>query len=579
MGPRKTHSTDRGSINASYQKWLDNTEGEEYDDLIALSESRENLEDSFRCNLAFGTGGLRGVIGPGPNRMNRHTVAKATQGLAHWLNAHFSNPSVAIARDSRCGGEEFVRTAVEVFAGNNIASNVYPRIEPTPTLSFAVRELNCTAGICITASHNPAEYNGYKVYGEDGCQITIDTATQIQEAIDAVEVFDGIRRIPFDEAEEKGMVSWIDDAILDRYIDAIVAQSHGIDCSKLKVAYTALHGTGKEIMPRVLQRIGIEDLVIEATQSIPDGTFPTCPRPNPEEKEALSLGLKLADIHASDLLLATDPDADRLGIAVRHNDGYVPLSGNETGILLLDFICNMIEESGDSLHDRIAVTTIVSAPMADDLALQRGFQLRRTLTGFKFIGEQIGILDSKGAANRFLFGFEESYGFLSGTYVRDKDAMVAAMLICEAAAWYAQQGKDLVEAIEHLQERYGCHATSLISLSYPGAKGKKAIERIMASLSENPPVKIAGKALVELIDYRNGAPMPVIGPATDESPTLPRANVIELRYEGSCKIIVRPSGTEPKIKAYLSAAGHTPEAAKKSLDRLAEDANALFSAV
>lgn len=556
-------------IKLEYQRWVDHAGDLPWNELAALDDDPEALEDAFYRDLAFGTGGLRGVIGVGPNRMNVYTVAKATQGLADWLNGRFESPSVAIARDSRRMGEEFARAAAEVLAANGVRALLCPRIEPTPTLSFSVRDLGCSAGVCVTASHNPAEYSGYKVYGADGCQITTDAAIGIQAAIDAVDVFDGVRRMPFGEAEAAGLVSWIGEGTLDRYVADVLAQSRGVDCSGLKVAYTPLHGTGLEPMRRVLEGVGVQDLAVESAQAVPDGAFPTCPRPNPEERDALALGLALAEREGADLLLASDPDADRLGVAVRHGGGYRVLNGNEVGMLLLDFLCSETEARGETLAGCVAVTTVVSAPMADALAADRGLELRRTLTGFKYIGEQAGLLEAEGREGDFLLGFEESYGYLAGTYVRDKDAMVAAMLVCQAAARLKAAGCDLAEAMDDLCERYGHWRTSLLSVAYPGAEGASRMAAIMAGLRAEPPARVAGRVVEGIVDYLVGVPMPVVGcRAGDPEQLLPRADVLELRLEGGAKAIVRPSGTEPKVKAYVSVRGSDAASADAELTQL-----------
>lgn len=556
-------------ISSEYQRWIDHAGDLPWNELVDLGDDPKALEDAFYRDLAFGTGGLRGVVGIGPNRMNVYTVAKATQGLVDWLNARFESPSVAIARDSRRMGEEFVRAAAEVLAANGVRVLIYPRIEPTPALSFAVRDLGCSAGVCVTASHNPAEYNGYKVYGSEGCQITTEAAQGIQAAIDAVDIFEGVHRMPFADAETAGLVTWIGDETLDRYVEAILAQSSGVGCSGLKVAYTPLHGAGLEPMRRVLSGIDVGKVAVEPTQAVSDESFPTCPKPNPEERAALDLGLELAERDGSDLLLASDPDADRMGVAVRHGDDYVLLNGNEVGMLLLDFLCSIAEERGEEHGGRVAVTTVVSAPMADVLAADRRIELRRTLTGFKYIGDQIGLLEAAGEEGRFLFGFEESYGYLAGSYVRDKDAMVAAMLVCQAAAWHRAAGRDLVEAMEALCDRYGHWRTSLLSVAYPGAEGAARMGSIMSGLRKDPPAEIDGRAVEGVVDYLPGVPMPVVnGREGDPAQALPPADVLELRLTGGAKAIVRPSGTEPKIKAYVSVCGKDAASADAELEEL-----------
>ena len=562
-----------------YNRWLEHADASLQAELATLADDETALADAFYRDLAFGTGGLRGIVGAGPNRMNIHTVARATQGLADYLNARFDEPSVAIARDSRRMGREFTEVAAEVLAANGVKALLYPRIEPTPALSWATRDLGCSAGICITASHNPAPYNGYKVYGADGCQITTQAAHDILEAIEAVDILDGPKRMAFAEAEVAGLAQWIGEDTLDRYIDATFAQSLAQDsaAAPIKVVYTPLHGAGLECVTRILERIGGIDVVAEPEQAKPDGEFPTCPYPNPEIREALERGLALCDAEKPDLLLATDPDTDRVGIAVPHNGEYVLLTGNEVGILLLDYVCEMCAARGEALRDKVAITTIVSSAMADALAADRGFQLRRTLTGFKFIGEQIGLLESAGQAGRFMFGFEESYGYLAGTQVRDKDAVVASMLICEMARWHRANGRDLVDAMQALYEHYGFYKNGLVTMEYPGAEGAARMREIMASLREQPPASIAGLAVRASADYASGAAMPVLNAGADEPQTLPPADVLEFQLEGNNKLLIRPSGTEPKVKAYAFATAVTNVEADELLAGLQAAAKELLS--
>ena len=545
-----------------FDQWAKLAREEDYAALDILHNDEVSFEDAFYRDLAFGTGGLRGKLGMGPNRMNVYTVGKATQGLADYLNEHFEDPSVALCRDSRHGGEEFVRCAAEVLAANDIRALLYPRIEPTPALSFAVRDLGCSAGINITASHNPAEYNGYKVYGPDGCQITVEAAHEIQAAIDATDIFEGVKRIPFDEGLESGLISHIGEDTLDRYCDAVLGQSTGADCSGLSVVYTPLNGTGLECVSRILERIGVTDVSVVPEQAEPDGDFPTCPYPNPEIREALSKGLDLCESVKPDLLLANDPDADRVGIAVPHDGGYTLLSGNEVGLLLLDFMARRAEAAGKDMSREVAMTTIVSAPMADDLACEHGFELRRTLTGFKFIGEQVGLLERRGREGDFLFGFEESYGYLTGSYVRDKDAVVASMLICEMASAYRAEGLGLYEAMERLYGRYGYWGNNLLSVKYEGPEGADKMAAIMAGLRREGLAEVAGLAVESFTDYSTSAPMPVVNPLPGEEPqTLPASDVLEFRLASGSRVLIRPSGTEPKIKAYVFGKGATREEA------------------
>ena len=542
------------NIEKTYALWLKAVKGSDLFELKKEGSSFEDIADASYRDLAFGTGGLRGKLGMGPNRMNIYTVGKATQGLADYLNDRFENPSVALCRDSRNGGEAFVRRAAEVLAANGVTVHIFPRIEPTPALSFAVRDLGCSAGVNITASHNPAIYNGYKVYGSDGCQITVDAARKIQAAIDSTDIFEGVKSVQFEEGESAGLIQWIGNEKIDRYSEAVLSQSMGVDCSNLSVVYTPLNGTGLECVSRILDAIGVSSVSIVPEQAEPDGDFQTCPYPNPEVREALSLGLRMCDRVHPDLLLATDPDADRVGIAISHNETYELLSGNEVGILLLDFLARKSLECNIDLGDKVAMTTIVSAPMADDLALAYGFELRRTLTGFKFIGEQVGTLDAEGLADCFLFGFEESYGYLSGSYVRDKDAVVASMLLCELTAWWKARGLDLYDVMHNLYEKYGFWNNELLSVVYEGPDGAEKMSEIMAGLRRSNPLGIAGIAIEQVIDYSDGVEMPVINaPMNANKQILPASDVLEFRLTGGSRVIIRPSGTEPKIKAYVFA--------------------------
>lgn len=556
-------------VQDSYQVWLNRADASMQEELAAMADSPEVLEDAFWRDLAFGTGGLRGTMGAGTNRMNIHTVAHATQGLANYLNATYEAPKVAIAHDSRHMGVEFSHVAAEVFAANGIHAYLYPRLEPTPALSFAVRYLGCSAGVCVTASHNPREYNGYKVYGADGCQITTEAAKDIQAAINAVDVFSDVKSINFDQGLEQGLISWIDDGCLNAFLDAVAAQSLDLaPAQSMKVVYTPLNGTGLELVTRILERIGNIDITLVPEQKDPDGDFPTCPYPNPEIKEALQKGLDLCEDVKPDILLATDPDADRCGIAVRHNGEYRLLTGNEVGILLTDYVARAKQAAGDDLTESIVVSTVVSSDMVDALASEYGFQVRRTLTGFKFIGEQIGLLEKAGEANRFMLGFEESYGYLRGSYVRDKDAVVASMLICQMARYHKSFGRDLVEVLENLYQKFGYYRSRLISVAFPGESGVRDMQTLMGTLRKTSPIEIAGLKVLNVKDYSLGLAMPAVNSSGDELQTLPNSNVLEFDLEGGSKLIVRPSGTEPKCKAYLSVRGETASEADSLMERL-----------
>lgn len=562
-----------------YERWLEHVSVQEAKQLREQADSIEELHDAFYRELAFGTAGLRGIIGLGPNRMNVYTVGKATQGLADYLNAHCENPSVAIARDSRNMGEEFVSAAACVLAANGIVAYVYRAIQPTPVLSFTVRDLHCSAGINVTASHNPAAYNGYKVYGEDGCQIASQAAVEIQADIDGLDFFDDVKRMDFDDAITAGLIKWIDDAIVDRFLDEVAAQSvkpkDAADIDKLKIVYTPLNGTGLDCVTRILERVGLDDVSVVDEQRDPDGNFTTCPYPNPEDRAALELGLELCERVNPDILLATDPDADRVGIAVLHDGAYELLTGNEVGVLLVDYIAKCLSERGEDLSEKLVVTTIVSTLMPDAQAAYYGFELRRVLTGFKYIGGQIALLGQT-EADRFMFGFEESYGYMSGTYVRDKDAISASMLICEMTQMYKNEGADLIEAIESLYERYGYYLNKTINMSYPGSSGADKMEAIMDSLRTNPPQVIAGLPVVSILDYADGAPMTKINGNPDEHQILPSANVISFDLGDGVRIIIRPSGTEPKIKAYVFSKANTRDQAEQLLSELSKAARKLL---
>lgn len=559
---------EKRDVRAELERWIANvSDGELAAELAEMKVAADAGDDSaavdaFFQDLAFGTAGLRGTLGAGTNRMNIYTVGRATQGFADYLNANFENPSVAIARDSRNKGELFVQVTAAILAANGIVAHVYSKISPVPTLSFAVRDLGCSGGICMTASHNPAAYNGYKAYGPDGCQITSEAAKTISAAIANTDAFSGVKTMDFDEAVASGMVKWIDDAVLERYYDAVLSKSvstlsaEQVAEAPLKLVYTPLNGTGLVPVTTVLERAGITDITVVPEQREPNGDFPTCPYPNPEIREAMQKGIDLCEEVHPDLLLATDPDADRVGVACKDGDDYTLLTGNEMGVLLLDYIARMRSERGEDLSDKVAVTTIVSSAMVDALAAEYGFELRRCLTGFKYIGDIITELSDAGQVDRFIFGFEESYGYLSGDHVRDKDAVNASLLICQMAQDYKLRGMNLAQAMRALYEKHGWWLNRTVSVSFPGAAGAETMRGIMAKLREQAPSELAGRAVEAVVDYEGG----VNG--------LPSANVVEFDVEGGNKVIVRPSGTEPKIKLYVFAKDADRAAADALLDAL-----------
>ena len=541
----------------------------ELDELLVGGE--EALNDAFYRTLEFGTAGLRGVLGVGSNRMNIYNVAQATQGVADYLNAHYSSPSVALARDSRNKGEEFQRVAAGVLAANGIHVFVYPRIEPVPTLSFAIRYLHTSAGIVLTASHNPAQYNGYKLYNDNGGQITDEAANEISAAIAKTDVFGGAKMMDFEEGLKQGLIEWTPEEVLDAYIEAIKKVSvPGFKADEdYKVVYTPLNGSGMELVSRILSEIDVKNVSVVPEQAEPDGNFPTCSYPNPEFREALELALNLAEEVHPNLVVATDPDADRIGTAIPHDGDYVMLSGNEMGILLMDWLCKQAEERGEDVASKVACSTIVSSAMCDALARDRGFELRRVLTGFKYVGEQIDQLTAAGEESRFLMGFEESYGYLVGTHARDKDAVVTTMLAVEMASDYASRGMDLYEAMEALYQKYGYYLNSVINAQFPGASGAARMKEIMDGLRTNPLSEIAGFAVEGITDFASAPEMPrVSGLQKEPAQHLPASNVIEYRLEGNNKVIFRPSGTEPKVKGYLFACGSSRSESNATIERL-----------
>ena len=564
---------------AEFERWLSQQldDPDLTEELQSIQGKPEEINDRFYRNLEFGTAGLRGVIGAGTNRMNVYTVRKATQGLANYLNKYVgSGASVAIAYDSRIKSTKFAQESAAVLAANGVTAHLYPELMPTPALSFAVRYLHCDAGICVTASHNPAKYNGYKVYGSDGCQITSEMANRVSEEINALDIFADIRTMDFEQGVKDGKIVYIPDTAVDAFLDAVQAESVMDDMSgDLKVVYTPLNGTGRRCVLAILDRIGVKDVTVVPEQEFPDGNFPTCPFPNPEIREALQKGIELCQKVKPDLLLATDPDCDRCGIAVEQDGEYVLLSGNEVGVLLLDFIARKRIENGTMPKNPVAVSTIVSTDMTKSVAKEYGIELRSVLTGFKYIGDQIAMLEAAGERDRYILGFEESYGYLSGGYVRDKDAVNASMLICEMALDYKRRGMTLVDAINALYEKHGYYINSVLNFGFEGEDGMKKMASIMDHLRQNPPTVIANLTVVGHSDYQESKC--VEGGAVTEI-DLPKSNVLEYRLENGAKIIVRPSGTEPKIKVYLSAKGATKAKSQEVIDAMKAAAPVLLGA-
>lgn len=563
-----------------YNLWCENAK-EDADlqtELADIKDNNDAINDRFYRDLEFGTGGLRGVIGAGTNRMNIYTVRRATQGFADYLNQEYQNPSVAISFDSRIKSDVFSKAAAEVLAANGIKVHIYKELMPTPCLSFAVRALKCQGGIMVTASHNPAKYNGYKVYGEDGCQITLRGAEIILEKINSLDMFSGVKSASFDEELAKGNISYIGDEVIEDFYKNVLAEGINADLcasSGLKVVYTPLNGTGNKPVREILKRLGITDVTIVKEQENPDGNFTTCPYPNPEIREALEVGLKYCNEVKPDLLLATDPDCDRVGIAVPDGDGYALFSGNEVGAMLLEYICQQRIAKGTMPENPIAVKTIVTTDIVNLIGKEYGVEIIDVLTGFKFIGEQIGLLEAKGEENRYIFGFEESYGYLSGGYVRDKDAVNASMLICEMAAYYRTQGISLIQARENMYKKYGVFLQTLHSFTFEGESGMKKMAEIMTSLRNAPPAEIGGLKVVKIDDYQTSISKDLVSGTAIEL-TLPKSNVLAFFLEGGSKAIVRPSGTEPKIKTYFTAKKPTHDEAASLETALAEDFGRFF---
>ena len=555
-----------------YKRWL-NTKLEDEDlaaELAFIEGQEDEIKDRFAVSLKFGTAGLRGVLGAGTNRMNIYVVRQATQGLANWVKTQGGKQLVAISYDSRINSDVFAREAACVLAANGISVRIYDALMPVPALSFATRYYEANAGIMITASHNPAKYNGYKAYGPDGCQMTDEAADIVYAEIQKTDVLEGAKRISFEEGLAQGLIQYVGDDCKEGLYDAIKACQVRPGLCKtagLKLVYSPLNGSGLVPVMRILKDIGIDDITIVPEQQYPDGNFPTCPYPNPEIFEALRLGLELAKAQGADLMLATDPDADRVGIAMKCPDGsYELVSGNEVGVLLLDYICQGRMEKGTMPKNAVAVKSLVSTPLADAVAEHYGVEMRNVLTGFKWIGDQIARLENAGEVERFILGFEESYGYLAGPYVRDKDAVVASMLICEMAAYYRSIGSSVKERLEAIYNQYGRYLNKVDSFEFPGLSGMDKMAGIMTALRNAPPAEIGGYKVVKIVDYKK----------TEET-GLPGANVLVYTLEGGATVIVRPSGTEPKIKTYFTTLGKDLAEAEAQKNVLAEALKPLFA--
>lgn len=553
-----------------YKRWcmcaLDDTDV--VNELKQMDGDEEKIEEVFYRDLTFGTGGLRGIIGAGTNRMNVYTVAKASQGIANYLVSHFQSPSVIIGYDSRLKSDVFAKIAASVFAANGIRVYIWQNLTPVPMVSYAIRYLRASAGVMITASHNPGKYNGYKVYGSDGCQITTEAAKILLGEIEQIDIFTDVKRGSFDTYMSEQMISYISHNVFDAYVKEVKQQSvlYGEEVDKnVSIVYSPLNGTGRIPVIRTLKELGYSNILIVKEQEMPDGNFPTCPYPNPEIKEAMTLGVEYAKKYKADLLLATDPDCDRVGIAVKAENGeYVLLSGNETGALLLDFICSQRVKHGKMPDEPVMIKTIVTTEMGERIASDYGVKTINVLTGFKYIGEQIGLLESEGKSDSFIFGFEESFGYLSGGYVRDKDGVNAACLICDMYSYYATKGISLLEKLQELSERYGYCLNSLYSYEYEGVNGSAKMDGIMRRFRGG--VKsFGGKKVLNTLDYSIG----IDG--------LPKSDVIKYLLEGGSSVVVRPSGTEPKLKVYISASAASKNEAAEYEKKIADEVSAFLS--
>ena len=555
-----------------YRRWLeaDLEDAALKKELEEIKGNEEEIKERFAVALKFGTAGLRGVLGAGSNRMNIYVVRQATQGLANWVKTQGGSQLVAISYDSRINSDVFAKEAARVLAGTGIKVRIYDALMPVPALSFATRYYGANAGVMVTASHNPAKYNGYKAYGPDGCQMTDEAADVVYAEIQKTDILTGAVLMDFEEGRKAGLIEYVGDDCKEALYDAIKARSVRPGLCRtagLKLVYSPLNGSGLVPVMRVLTDIGIDDVTIVPEQKYPDGNFPTCPYPNPEIFEALRLGLELAKKEGADLMLATDPDADRVGIAMKCPDGsYELVSGNEVGALLLDYICAGRIENGTMPEKAVAVKSIVSTPLADAIAAHYGVEMRNVLTGFKWIGDQIARLEAAGEVDRFIFGFEESYGYLAGPYVRDKDAIIGSMLICEMAAYYRSIGSSLKQRMEEIYAQYGRYLNKVDSFEFPGLSGMDKMASIMEKLRQDPPKEIGGYPVVKTVDYKK-----------PEETGLPAANVLIYTLEGGATVIVRPSGTEPKIKTYFTTLGKDLAEAQAQKDKLAEALKPMFA--
>jgi len=555
------------ALQKKYEIWLEKAVADPdlKPELEAMAGDEAKIEDAFYKDLEFGTAGLRGVIGAGTNRMNVYIVARASQGLSNYVINHFPPEArrIAISYDSRIKSDVFAKIAAEVFAANGIKAFIYKELMPVPCVSYATRTLQCAAGIMVTASHNPSKYNGYKVYGADGCQMTTAAANEVLGEIEKLDLFADSKRVDFEEGLKNGSIAWIPEEVYTAFVEEVKKQSVAGDAPidrNVAIVYTPLNGAGLKPVLRTLKETGYTNITVVKEQEQPDGNFPTCPYPNPEIHEAMALGMEYAAKYNADLLLATDPDSDRMGIAVKDKEGnYQLLSGNQTGMLLTDYVCARRTENGTMPKDPVVVKTIVTTDMVEQIATHYGVRTINVLTGFKYIGEQIGLLEKQGKADSYIFGFEESYGYLSGSYVRDKDAVDAAFLICEMFCYYKTRGISLLEKLDELYQTYGYCLNTLYSYQFEGAAGFAKMKEIMKDFQTAGIAEFGGRQVETLLDYNKGLD------------GLPKENVLKFLLEGHGSVVVRPSGTEPKLKTYITVSAPDKAAAEAIEKKIVED--------
>lgn len=551
----------------AYNNWLEQATADKdlIEELASIKGNETEISDRFYKSLEFGTAGLRGIIGAGTNRMNIYTVGTASQGLSDYVNSKTPSGKIAIAYDSRIKSDLFAKHAASVFAANGLTVYIYPELAPTPMLSFAVRHLKCDAGVVITASHNPSKYNGYKAYGPDGCQLSPEASEYVLSIVNKVDIFSGVKTCDYGTAINEGKIKIIENNVYEAYYKAVMEQSvidDTYNLNNINVIYTPLNGAGNKPVREVLKRIGVKNLSVVKEQEMPNGDFPTCPYPNPEIRQAFECALKDAEKNKADLLLATDPDSDRVGIAVYHKNKYTLMTGNDVGSLLLNYLLTRKKELGTLPQNPVAVKTIVSTNLVNLIAKDFGCTLKEVLTGFRFIGEQIGLLEQKGEINRYVLGFEESYGYLAGGYVRDKDAVVASMLISEMCSYYKSKGMTLVDTLNSLYEKYGFIHNCQKSIVCEGMDGMDKMAASMNNLRQNPPKEIGGSKVIKIMDYKTSVSTDIITGKTEEI-NMPKSNVLSYYMENGSQTLVRPSGTEPKIKIYIMSVADILESAKE----------------